>query len=335
MTPARPHTRRLATTIQPALERYDRSPNARPGAPFAIFRASALRSEPLSDPTSTTPPDDTTAPTGSSGERARSLGLRAQLLAVRDAATGLGRAHLDLAKAEMAGIAGEVGRVAALAALALISFMLAGLLATVGGSLFLGEWLFGSLGWGVLHGILTFAAIAVAVGLLAAGVAGDRIGRSLLGSVLAAIAAGLVFGLDLSNRMLAAVGESMRLNISPDVRPLVVGLLIGGLVGVLVGFAAATRAGTASARTAAIVGLLVVGALVGGFSSITLGPQAGAGAGVAVGWLTWIRLMGADAARHGITVDRFKERFYPSQTIETGKETIEWLQKRMPPGFGS
>ena len=45
--------------------------------------------------------------------------------------------------------------------------------------------------------------------------------------------------------------------------------------------------------------------------------------------------MGADVAREGIEVGDLQERFYPTQTIETGKETLEWLQKRMPPGIGS
>ncbi len=298
-------------------------PCARPGAQFTAGV------QPLDDPTTTPPPADPHRSEGSAP------GLRAQIMAVRDAVVALIGAHIELARTELTEIAGEVGRIAALAALALILLMLAGLLGIIGGALFLGEWLFGSLGWGVLHGILAFGGIAVAAGLLAAGVPGGRIGRSLLGGVLMATVVGLAFGLEWSTRLFAAVGESMRLNISPDVRPLVIGVLIGALLGVLVGFAAATRAGTASARMAAIVGLLVVGALVGAFSSITFGAQAGAGVGVAVGWLTWICLMGADAARNGINVNGFKERFYPSQTIETGKETIEWLQKRMPPGFGS
>ena len=45
--------------------------------------------------------------------------------------------------------------------------------------------------------------------------------------------------------------------------------------------------------------------------------------------------MGVDVARTGVDVERLKERFYPTQTIETSKETLEWLQKRMPPGIGS
>ena len=45
--------------------------------------------------------------------------------------------------------------------------------------------------------------------------------------------------------------------------------------------------------------------------------------------------MGVDVARTGIDIEALKARFYPNQTIDTSKETLEWLQKRMPPGIGS
>jgi hypothetical protein len=45
--------------------------------------------------------------------------------------------------------------------------------------------------------------------------------------------------------------------------------------------------------------------------------------------------MGIDVVRTGIDTETLKRRFYPSQTIDTSKETLEWLQKRMPPGIGS
>ena len=45
--------------------------------------------------------------------------------------------------------------------------------------------------------------------------------------------------------------------------------------------------------------------------------------------------MAIDLARNGVDTEAIKHRFYPTATIETGKETLEWLQKRMPPGIGS
>ena len=45
--------------------------------------------------------------------------------------------------------------------------------------------------------------------------------------------------------------------------------------------------------------------------------------------------MAADIARTGVDVEALKARFTPTQTIETSKETLEWLQSKMPPGIGS
>ena len=45
--------------------------------------------------------------------------------------------------------------------------------------------------------------------------------------------------------------------------------------------------------------------------------------------------MGADIARTGVDTDALEARFYPTQTIETSKETLAWLQSKMPPGTGS
>lgn len=248
---------------------------------------------------------------------------------------GLVQAHVDLAKAELSAIAGEIGRIAALAAVAIVVVIMAGLLAIIGTALFLGDWLLGSMGWGVLHGILAFAAIAIAAGLMAAGVGAGRIARSFVVGIVVALVVGVALGLEWPNQAYAAAGEAARLNVEIGVRPLVVGLLIGALVGVLIGFAAAVRIGSGGARLAAIVGLAILGALVGAFSAITFGPHVGAGVGITVGYLTWMVLMGVDVARRGIDVGDLQERFYPTQTIKTGKETLEWLQKRMPPGIGS
>jgi hypothetical protein len=245
------------------------------------------------------------------------------------------QAHIELAKTELSSIAGAVGRAAALAGCAIALVVLAGLLGAIGIALFLGEWLLGSLGWGVLHGILALIAMAVAAALGAVGVAGSRLARSFVVGVVVAIVIGVALGFEWPNQAYAAAGESARLNFESGVRPLVVGLLVGALIGVLIGFAAAVRVGSSGGRFGVIVGLAVVGALAGAFSAITFGPQVGAAVGITIGYLTWIALMGVDVARGGIDVEDLKERFYPGQTIDTGKETVEWLQKRMPPGIGS
>ena len=224
----------------------------------------------------------------------------------------------------------------ALAALAIAVLLFAGLLAVIGGSLFLAEWLLGSMGWGVLHGILAALGIAVAAGLLALRVPAGRVVRSLLIALVVALAVGGALGLELPNQLYKGIGESAGLSADPGVRPLVAGLLVGALIGLVIGIATAMLiGGSGRSRFAAVTGLIVTGALLGAFSAITFGPQVGAAMGITIGYLTWIALMGVDAVRTGVDPEVLKDRFYPTQTIETSKETLEWLQKRMPPGIGS
>ena len=104
-------------------------------------------------------------------------------------------------------------------------------------------------------------------------------------------------------------------------------LILGGL-GLLLGVIAAVRGGGAGVAVAG----LVVGVVIGAISASTPGVQVGAGIGIAVGYLTWIGLMALDVSRSGIDVEALKAKFIPSQTIETSKETLEWLQSKMPPG---
>ena len=114
------------------------------------------------------------------------------------------------------------------------------------------------------------------------------------------------------------------------------GLLVGAFVGLVLGIGVAVMtAGSGERRLATVLGLIVVGALAGALSAITFGSQVGAAIGITIGYLTWISLMAADLVRNGVDTESLKGRFYPAATIETSKETLEWLQKRMPPGIGS
>lgn len=213
--------------------------------------------------------------------------------------------------------------------------MLAGILSVVGSTLFLGDWLLGSMGWGVLNGFLLLVAIAVACGLAAVGIGGGRIGWSFISAFVVGVVIAVILALALPNRAFTTVGDQTLPGIEPGIRPLVVGVLIGAAVGLILGVAAILRIQGGSARVGSVVGGLVSGAIVGAISAIDVGPQVGVGIGIAVGILSWMVLMGVDIARSGIDIDALKTRFYPTQTIETSKETLEWLQSKMPPGNGS
>jgi len=245
-------------------------------------------------------------------------------------------AHVELAKTEAGAIAGEVGRVAALGALALVLVIFAVFLLVIGISLAIGEWILGSMGWGVIDGVLLFLSVAMAAVLLGVGISGRRIGGSLIAAVVIGIVVGVVLGLDLLNQAYKAIGDTTELAVDPGVRPLVVGVLLGGLVGLIAGVITAVRmSASGGGRFVAWAGLTVLGVALGAFTAITFPPQVGAGIGITVGYLAWMLLMGLDVRRTGIDVEALKRRFTPDQTIETSKETLEWLQKRMPPGIGS
>jgi hypothetical protein len=265
----------------------------------------------------------------------RPPGLRAQVRSTRDAAWRLARAHIDLARAEVNAIKGEIARIAAFIGIAVAVTLLAVILAFVGTSLFLAEWLLGSMGWGVLHGVLLLASIAIACGLAAAGMSGARIGRAFIVGVLVAVGVAVLLTLALPNRLYTSIGESALPAVEPGVRPLVVGAAIWGIIGLIGGLVGALRVDGWGARFGSLLGGVLVGAAVGAVSAVNTGPQVGIGIGIAVGYLTWIGLMIADIARTGIDLDELKARFYPSQTIETSKETLAWLQSKMPPGTGS
>jgi hypothetical protein len=263
------------------------------------------------------------------------VGLRAQFAATREAAIGLVVAHIDLAKAEMAAIGGEIAKVAGFIGIAIAVVLLAGILLVVGTSLFLADWLLGSMGWGVLHGVLLLTAIAVTCVLAPIGMSGARIGRAFLVGVAVAVAVGLLLTLALPNRLYTSIGETALPGVEPGVRPLVVGAAIWAVLGLLGGLVGALRMDGAGARIGSLLGGAVLGALVGAVTSVDTGPQVGIGIGIAAGYLTWIGIMGADMARTGVDTEALTARFYPKQTIETSKETLAWLQSKMPPGFGS
>jgi hypothetical protein len=253
----------------------------------------------------------------------------------RDAGMRLAQAHIDLAKAELSAIQAEIARVAALVGIAIAVLLMTVVLAVIGTSLFLGEWLLGSIGWGVLHGILLFIAIALACTLAALGVSGGRIGRSFLLGVLVAVVVGVGLALALPNQAYRALGEGMLPTVEPGIRPLVVGIIVIGIIGLAIGVIGALRTRGAGSRGASILGGAVAGAALGAISAAETGVQVGAAIGITTGYVIWLLMMTVDIVRTGVDFDALKERFYPTQTIETSKETLAWLQSKMPPGIGS
>ena len=288
-----------------------------------------------------TPPPGPDAPKAKAEPKAKAKakkpkppGLGEQFSKTAKAGAALVMAHVDLAKEEASEIGREGGRLAGLFSAALGLVIIAVILAIIGTSLFRGEWLLGSLGWGVLHGVLLFVTGAVALVLLALRVDPMRIVRALVIGVVVAVSSSLVLGLGLLNQAYASIGDALALPFDPAYRPLIVGMGLGAIVGLVVAIVLAARA-KAPNWFFAIAGAIVFGSLVGAFTSITFTAQVGAGIGITFGYLTWAGLMGLDVYRTGIDVEGLKARFIPTMTIDTSKETLEWLKERTPHGNGS
>ena len=172
-------------------------------------------------------------------------------------------AHVELAKAEAQAIQGEVARVAVFAGVAFTVILLAVILAFVGASLFIGEWLLGSIGWGVLHGVLLLIAIAMVCVLSAVGMSGRRIGGAFVFGVLVALIVGVILGLALPNQAYARIGDAALPGVEPGVRPLVVGVAIWALLGLIGGLIASLGAKGADGRILTIVGGVLLGVVIG------------------------------------------------------------------------
>lgn len=333
----------------------------------------------------------------------------------REAAARLLDAHIALAKAEAGPIIENVKGVAVAAGVAIGFAFFAALVVTVGTPLFLGEWIFGSLGWGILHGIaLTAAVIAIAAWLILVAEPAGVFMSVAIGTVIG-LTVGIVLAFDLTHRAWAAAAEALAIASAPDGARLVVATIatgvlvataaafflgvIGAVVGALVGrisgrgsagfgagiglvfglvagllgglvFGAlnaeeiANRfgivvdddwwllivAGAVGAVVGAVLGTLIgawnsgrsardglvggtfLGLTLGAFTAVAFGPQVGAAFGVLFGLLAIAAAAGTAVARHGVDEEALRARFYPTQTIEMTKETVEWLQQRSPMG---
>jgi F0F1-type ATP synthase assembly protein I len=278
-------------------------------------------------PPSGNPPTLDAAP----GPTPEAPGLFDQVGETRESMKRLVGAHVELAKAEFEDIADAVKRAAILVGVAIGAGLFAGLLVGVGLPLFLGEWIFGSIGWGILLGLLLLAAVGVAAVTLAFGPALDgRVGRSFVVAAVIGIVVGVVFGLDLTNRGWTVLADNVAGNLAADSRPLVVAVItlavIGAVLGLIGGLAGGMGPGSLGTAIAGAVG----GVALGFLTAAAPGPRVGAAIGVAVGLIAWIGLMVASLMAGGFDSDKLKDRFWPSRTIDVTKETIEWARERMP-----
>jgi len=258
-------------------------------------------------------------------------GLGEQIGATRDSAKRLLDAHVELARAEFEEIGDAAKRAGGYAGLAVGLAIFALLLLAIGGPMFLGEWIFGSIGWGILLGVEWLIAGALAGALLALEPAIEaRIGRSFTIALVIGIVFGVVAGAGLTNRFWTAIADNILTSVDPGVRPLLVAMLAIGIIGAVVGLVIGLSNGGGRAGAGGLVVGAVLGITIGGLTAVDPGPRVGAALGMEVGLIVWIVLMVRVIAAGEFDTEKLKARYWPTLTIETTKETIEWARARMP-----
>jgi len=195
------------------------------------------------------------------GAPRRPRGLKRQVGATKDALLTLVRAHVNLAKAEASEIGDEVKVVAAAVGLAIGALILVAFLLPIGVMLFLGEWLFGSLGWGVLHGteLLILMAVAGVLAVLGAG----RVGRSIVLGFLAGVLVAILFGTNAPNLLYTTLAAQFPAGTDPGPVAILVGAVAGAVIVGLLGAIAGARNGTAGEAFQGLVGGVIIGAGAG------------------------------------------------------------------------
>lgn len=258
-------------------------------------------------------------------------GLREEIGQTRRALATLVRAHVDLLRAELGEIARRIALIAALGGvLFAIGLFLANLL-LIGTLLFLGEWLFGSLGWGVLHGTLLGVGLLTAVALVLFSAPPRVILTSLLAAILAGVAVAVLLAFNVP-RAAAVAGTTAARTVLPQLDPFWAPGIIGGLVlaivlgllGIVIGGRARGRRGAfVGGRAGAVVGA-ILGALLG---MVTFSPHGGVATGIAVAGGLWPVLQVALARAAKIDPRARFEQLRPRETYETVVETRDWLER--------
>jgi MFS family permease len=260
-------------------------------------------------------------------------GLGEEIGRFRDAVQRLVRAHIDLARAEFADIADEIKSLLALGAAAFAFILFALTLIAVGLPLFLGDWLLGSMGWGILDGALFAVAAAVTMVAGALGARGRTVLLSVVAALVATVAVAALVGTDIAHRAATEVVGEVEPSLHLDVPSGWDTLLAGGVAGAVAGAILFLIVGLVVRRSPrGAIGLffdgLVVGAVLGAILGVTsYGWQVAAGLGITIGLFVWIA--GSVTAISGLDLDARFERLRPTTTIDTAKETWEWVRARI------
>lgn len=221
--------------------------------------------------------------------------------------------------------------IAGLAGAALVLALLAVTLLYVGTFLFIGETVFGSLGWGVLHGFLLTTCLIVPIGLnLAGGQLGDWV-RGLLGSLVVGIVLGVILSTNVLHNASVWLAQQLQpsLGLQFDLLVWLVPALVFGLVLGLIGLLLGLRSGGGAAAAAAFVVLFLVGFLiVGFFAAVPFSTQVAAALAVTVWLILWMALSAVFAVQRGLDPKKRYEKLVPRESMAQFAATRAYLEQQ-------
>jgi hypothetical protein len=235
---------------------------------------------------------------------------------------------MTLLKAELAVTGRDLGIIAGLVVALLAIIVLALLLIAIGTFLFLGEWLFGSMAWGILHGTLFLALLVVPIVInLAGGWSGATV-RGVATGVAATLLLWLLFASNVLRDAAVQAGESLEssIRLEPALLPTLVGLVAGALLlGIVLAIVGSRMAmGIRLGVTGLVVGA-IIGAILG---SVTFDTKGALAIALTIGYVTAIAVIILVAVRHGFDPERRYERLVPRESIAMAEETKRFLERQ-------
>ncbi|HSM33238.1 MAG TPA: hypothetical protein VK987_04035 [Anaerolineae bacterium] len=249
-------------------------------------------------------------------------------------------AHVALLRAELAITGRELGIIVGLALGAFVITVLVAILLYVGSFLFLGDWLFGSMGWGIIHGTLMGA---VFIGFVAVNLAGGdprAYGWGALVGLVTVVALALLLLSNVGNEAGEWGSRVLRdellsegdLPFGSEWLTTLVGLAVGAAILGVVALIGGWRGGR---RGGALVGIIVVGAVVGGLvgaiyaSTRYDAPDGVLGLAIMIGLITWI-VTGLLLANHrGFDPEARYANLVPRESIASFGRTKDFLMEQL------
>jgi hypothetical protein len=241
---------------------------------------------------------------------------------------------IALLKAELSVAGKELGIIIGLAAGALTLALLTLILLYVGTFLFMGDWLFGSMGWGIIHGTLLAGAL---IGIIAVNLAGGQIGAYLWGVVWGVLVAVLLSLLLISNllREAAVAGAEAVENdipLHPHLLPTVVGFVVGAAILAVAALIAGWRSDW---KYGSPLVMTIIGIGLGGFvgmlfaSTVYDNPNGVVGLGIMVGLIVWISVGAWLASRRGFDPEARYESLVPRESMASFETTRTFMEQQM------